>query len=91
MSHHARTLEQLFAHPTTHNLHWRDVVAMFESLGGTTEETKHDHLKVRLAGREMTFKIPHGGRHTLQSDHEIAAIRRFLKECGCGPTAAGQR
>jgi len=87
MSNHVRTLEQLFAHPTSHNIHWRDVVHMFESIGGTTEETKHDHLKVKLAGHEMTFKIPHGGGHTLQSDHEISAIRRFLRECGFAPAA----
>jgi hypothetical protein len=35
----------------------------------------------------MTFPIPRGGGHTLQSDHEISAIRRFLKECGHAPAA----
>lgn len=88
MSHHNRTLDQIFAHPTSHNIHWRDVVHLFESLGGTTEQTKHDHVKVKLTSREMTFPIPRGGGHTLQSDHEISAIRRFLKECGFAP--AGQ-
>jgi hypothetical protein len=86
-SHHHKTLEQLFAHPTSHNIHWRDIVQMFESLGGTTEETRHDHLKVKFGPHEMTFKIPHGGGHTLQSDHEISAIRRFLRDCGHAPAA----
>ena len=85
MPHHHHTLDQLFAHPTSHNIHWREIVGLFESLGGTAEETKHDHLKVKLAGREMSFNIPRGGAHTLQSDHEISAIRRFLKECGFAP------
>lgn len=88
MSNHSKTLEQLFAHPTSHNIHWRDIVRMFEGLGGATEETRHDHLKVKLAGREMSFKSPHGGNHTLQDNHEIAAIRRFLKECGFAPAGA---
>ena len=88
MGQHLRTLDQLFAHPTSHNIHWRDVVRMFEDLGGSAEQTKHDHLKVKLAGREMTFSIPRGGGHTLQNDHEISSIRRFLKECGFSP--AGQ-
>lgn len=88
MAAHLKTLDQLFAHPTSHNIHWRDVVKMFEALGGTTEQTKHEHLKVKLAGREMTFPIPRGGGHALQSDHEISSIRRFLKECGFAP--AGQ-
>jgi hypothetical protein len=79
------TLAHVFSHPTSHNIHWKDIVKMFEGLGGTCEETKHDHLKVRLAGKEMSFKIPHGGNHVLQDDHEISAIRRFLRECGHAP------
>lgn len=87
MSSHARTLEQIFSHPTPHNIHWRDVVKMFEALGGTTVETKHDHLKVKFGEREMTFKIPHSGGHVLENDHEISQIRKFLRECGLAPTA----
>jgi len=85
--HHQKTLDQLFAHPTSHNIHWRDVVQLFESLGGVTETTRHDHLKVKLAGREMTFAIPRTGGHVLQSDHEISSIRRFIRECGFAPAA----
>jgi hypothetical protein len=81
---HIKTLEQLFAHPTSHNIHWRDVVRMLEAHGATCTETKHDHLKVVLGGHEMTFHIPHGS-HALESDHEIAAIRRFLRQCGLEP------
>ena len=88
MSHHHKTLEQLFAHPTSHNIHWRDVVHMFEGLGGTCEETKKEHLKVKLNGHEMSFPIPKHGGHTLESDHEISEIRRFLKTCGCAPSDA---
>lgn len=89
MSHHAEhTLEQIFAHPTSHNIHWRDVVHMFQALGGTTDETKKDHLKVKLADKEMSFNIPKNGGHTLEDNHEISQIRRFLKDCGFGPKAA---
>ncbi len=88
MPHTQNTLTQIFAHPTSHNIHWRDIVHMFEGLGATTDETKKDHLKVKLAGKEMTFPIPKSGHHTLEDDHEISAIRRFLKECGHGPKSA---
>lgn len=87
-SSHHRTLEQLFAHPTSHNIHWRDVVQMLDSLGATCTETKQDHLKVVLNGHEMTFRIPHGS-HALDSDHEISAMRRFLRQCGVEPVSAG--
>ncbi len=78
MSHHFEaTLKQIFAHPTSHNIHWRDVVHMFEGLGATCDETKKEHLKVKLNGHEMTFPIP---KHS--------EIRRFLKACGCVPSDA---
>lgn len=86
--HHEATLQQIFAHPTSHNIHWRDVVHMFEGLGGTCEETKKDHLKVKLKDHEMTFHVPHAGGHTLQDNHEIAEIRKFLKLCGLAPAGA---
>ena len=85
MSHAQQTLKQWFSHPTSHNIHWRDIVHMFEGLGGTCDETKHDHLKVKLAGKEMSFSIPKGGNHALSSDDEIGAIRHFVKDCGLAP------
>lgn len=86
MSHNNhQTIDRIFAHPTSHSIHWRDVLALFEHLGGRCEETKKDHVKVFLSGKEMSFKIPHAGKSTLEDDHEIGAIRRFLKECGHGP------
>jgi hypothetical protein len=36
----------------------------------------------------MTFPIPKHGGHTLDNDHEISEIRRFLKACGCVPSDA---
>ncbi len=88
MSHgHHPTLARIFAHPTSHNIHWREVTQLFLELGGKVEETKKDHLKVHLVGKEMTFPVPHG-RATLGDDHEISSIRRFLKDCGFGPSSS---
>ena len=86
--HHEATLQQLFSHPTPHNIHWRDVVHMFEAFGATCEETKKEHLKVKLKGHEMTFHMPHAHGHALQDNHEISEIRKFLKLCGLAPQAA---
>ncbi len=85
MPHTQETLKQIFAHPTSHNIPWRDVVKMFEGLGGITEETKKEHLKVKLNGKEMTFLIPRHGHHSLDNNDEIGHIRRFLRDCGFEP------
>jgi hypothetical protein len=37
----------------------------------------------------MSFKVPHAGGHTLEDNHEISLIRKFLKDCGCAPAAEG--
>jgi hypothetical protein len=52
---------------------------MFEGLAGTCQEPNHDHLKVKFAGREMSFSICKGANHTLNSDDEIDTIRHFLR------------
>jgi hypothetical protein len=31
--------------------------------------------------------VPKHAGHTLDNDHEIADIRRFLKACGCAPAS----
>ena len=81
--HHEAILAQFFAHPTPTNIHWRDVVRMFEALGAEVDETKHGHLKVKLNGQERSFQIPH--HHSLENKDEVVAIRHFLTAAGLAP------
>lgn len=80
MSHHDKTLKALFAHPISANIHWRDVVHLFESLGAEVEVVHGGREKVRLNGQEHTFHIPHG--KALDSKDEVMQIRHFLERCG---------
>ena len=68
------------------NIHWRDLVKMFEDLGGTTEETGHGRLKVKLGGHERSFGIPHHS-HSLDSRDELVEIRHFLEAAGHKPAS----
>ena len=83
---HHDTLHRVFAHPMDMNIHWRDLVKMFEDLGGTTEETGHGRLKVKLGGHERSFGIPHHS-HSLDSRDELVEIRHFLEAAGHKPTS----
>lgn len=86
MSHrHEHTLAKIFAHPIDMNITWRDVLHLFESLGGALDHTKHGQLKVKLNGMEKTFGIPHHD-HTIKSRDEVVAIRHFLEATGFAPT-----
>lgn len=81
MSHkHDHVLEQLFAHPMSMNIKWREVTSLLESLGGEVEVVHGGREKVRLNGREHTFHIPHSG--VLDSKDELTAMRHFLESAG---------
>lgn len=77
------TLEQLFAHPISMNIHWKDVLHLFESLGAQVEVVHGGREKVRLNGQEHTFHIPHG--KSIESKEEVVQIKHFLERCGIGP------
>lgn len=84
MSHdHTRTLRQIFAHPVSMNIKWKDVVHMFESLGGRVEPAHGGRETVHLNGRQMTFHVPHG--KAIDSKDEVVQIRRFLESAGIRP------
>ena len=49
-NHHRDTLLQIFQHPTSHNIEWRAVVSLLETVG--TVETRHDGKYVMGVGGE---------------------------------------
>jgi hypothetical protein len=83
---HHDTLHRVFAHPMDMNIHWREIVKMFEDLGGSTDETHHGRLKVKLGDHERSFRIPHHS-HSLDSRDELVEIRHFLEAAGHKPAS----
>lgn len=81
---HHETLDKVFAHPLDMNIHWRDIVAMFERLGSEVSETGHGRLAVKLGTEQRSFRIPHHG-HSLDSRDELLEIRRLLEAAGHAP------
>jgi hypothetical protein len=84
---HCRTLEELFAHPISMNIDFWKVVNLFKDLGAEVDETKKDHLKVKLGGQEMSFPIPR--KKNIGNKHEVVAIRDFLERAGVTPESEG--
>ena len=57
---HRDTLRQIFAHPTSHNIEWRSVVDLLETVGTVT--VRHDgKVSVKL-GNELEFLDPPAGK-----------------------------
>ena len=78
INHHQRaTLDKLMAHPTSHNLHWKEVIHLVEALGAVEE--KHDG-KVKLTiGENSEVFDPN---HKDVSMEQIADLRRMIKAAG---------
>ncbi len=60
----------------THNLEWRDVRSLFETLG-RVEEEHNGNLKVTLGGQSVVFHAPSYAETA--TTEEVSQIRRLLK------------
>ena len=81
---HRDTLEKLFAHPTSANIEWRQVLSLLEAAGGTVEEHGRK-VEVRLGGQIAFLDAPHGKDVDRQL---IVDVRRLLTDAGFGPGGA---
>lgn len=73
---HEQILRQIFAHPISHNLEWRELIAALKSIG-SMEEVSNGKYHFTRSGRTLTFDEP--GAKDVGED-EILRLRRFLKE-----------
>ncbi|HEY2288922.1 MAG TPA: hypothetical protein VGH88_24525 [Streptosporangiaceae bacterium] len=83
-SHHRNTLRQVFQHPVSHNIEWRAVLDLLETVGTVTQN--HDgKLAVRLGG-ELEYLDPPPGKDI--DAQLVVDLRRMLGEAGYGPDGA---
>ena len=80
---HRRTLTSIFGHPTSGNLPWRDIEALFVELGAEISEREGSRVGVRLFGDRRVFHRPHPGPDTDKG--AVASTRDWLKRNGVQP------
>ncbi len=80
---HRRTLELLFAHPTSANVQWRGVEALFRELGAEVSEREGSRVAVVLFGEVRVFHRPHPSPNTDRG--AVASIRKWLEQHGVEP------
>jgi HicA toxin of bacterial toxin-antitoxin, len=80
---HQRVLEALFSHPTSANLAWRDIEALFRELGAEVIEREGSRVAVVLFGEVRVFHRPHPSPNTDKG--AIASVRRWLEQHGVLP------
>ncbi|MDA3021775.1 MAG: hypothetical protein O2943_03775 [Actinomycetota bacterium] len=81
-NHHRGTLAAIFAHPTSHNIRWVDVISLLEALGSV--EVKHDgRLRITVGPEIEVFDRSHNKDISIE---QVTDFRRMLKHAGYGPT-----
>ena len=78
-----RTLAAIFTHPTSANLPWKEIEALFKELGGEISEREGSRVAVILFGEVRVFHRPHPTPNTDKG--AIASIRKWLEQHGVTP------
>jgi hypothetical protein len=85
---HLRTYERIFQHPLSHNLAWRDVLALFSHLGDVGMET-NGHRKITRNGQVLVLPVANV-KDVAEAD-ELMKLRHFLEASEPGPAEPKQR
>ena len=80
---HQRTLALLFSHPTSANVAWKDIEALFKGLGAEISEREGSRVAVVLFNEVRVFHRPHPSPHTDKG--AVTSIRRWLEQHGVTP------
>jgi hypothetical protein len=78
-----RTLETVFAHPTSGNVRWSDIEALFKELGAEISEREGSRVAVVLFNEVRVFHRPHPSPTTGKG--AVASIRKWLEQHGVLP------
>jgi len=77
-NHHRKTLQQLFEHPVSHNIEWRAVLSLLESVGSVANSSG-GRIAVTVGSRTEDFK--NAGQKTLEAG-DVVKMREMLATAG---------
>jgi hypothetical protein len=72
------TLHALFRHPTAHNLHWRDALALAKAIG-QVEDKSDSHVVLHIGGESLTIHRPHSKDLT---GEDVIDLRHLMTRAG---------
>lgn len=75
-----RIIDLIFSRPTSANIQWRDIEALFIELGAEVEERARSRVSVCLFEEVRIFHRPHPSPNTDKG--AVASIRKWLEQHG---------
>ncbi|MBE0591390.1 MAG: type II toxin-antitoxin system HicA family toxin [Gemmatimonadales bacterium] len=78
-----RTLQLVFARPTSGNVAWRDIESLFVDLGAEVMEREGSRVAIVFFGEVRVFHRPHPVPDTDKG--AVASVRKWLEQHGIVP------
>lgn len=79
-NHHRTTLRQIFEHPTSHNIEWRAVISLLETVGTVAE---HRGGKLAVTVGSQTGHFDPAGKKDVDTG-TVVELRHLLSVAGYG-------
>ncbi len=76
----AKTLKAIFTDPIPSDIPWKDIVTLFQGLGGTVSQGRGSRIRVVLNEQRAVFHEPHPERVTDKG--AVKSVREFLINAG---------
>ena len=80
---HQRTLEAVFAHPTSANIAWKDIEALLVGLGAEVSEREGSRVAIVLFQEIRVFHRPHPSPKTDKG--AVVSVKKWLEQHGVKP------
>lgn len=80
---HRRTLEQIFARPTSGTIHWDAIERLLIHLGAHITEGNGSRIRIQLNGLRASFHRPHP--EPTADEGAVNDVRKLLENAGIRP------
>lgn len=80
---HQKTLDSVYAHPTSANIAWKDIEALLGGLGAQISERAGSRVAVVLFGEVRVFHRPHPSPTTDKG--AVVSVKKWLEHHGVKP------
>jgi HicA toxin of bacterial toxin-antitoxin, len=80
---HRKTLQAIFARPTSATLVFSQIEALVVALGGTVKEREGSRVKITLQSEQWHCHRPHPGKEAKR--YQVEEAREMLERLGINP------